>query len=652
MGKIVPEDEQGKADVAERAALGVLLLFPAQIPRAVEHGLEPRHFQTEAHASIYAAICALHSAGEAVNYSTVWGRMLALGTVEHLQPLDAEAYLIELATLCNGADGLAGYVVAVKRAAVEREQQQVSAKLRQAHPIEQRRALVARLSALREEHAALLADAEGWPEPAPLPAGLPEVPPLLPDMLPEPLRPWLLDAAERMQCPLDYLGVGAMVALSALVGRRCAIRPKRYDPFTVVPNLWGAIVGPPGVLKTPALEEATRPLVELEREAFAEHDRALQEYKAVEEERRSVERQLRAADEQLNDGTAAELRQRLLSLADTAPVPRRYIVNDPTVERLGELLQQNPRGLLLLRDELTGWLRSLDRDGHETDRAFYLEAWKGDAGFTFDRVKRGTVRIEAMCLAILGGIQPGPLSEVIRLAVRPGVDADGMIQRFQLLVFPDLPANFRHVDRVPDSAARARAFDLFRCLDRLDAATVGAQIDEGGGLPFLRFDESAQSLATVFYTWIAEASRRPNEHPAMAAHLSKYRSLMPSLALVIHLVDCLDGRSAGPVSVEATRKALRWCEYLEAHARRIYGLARDGESNPARLLGARIKARELPPVFTAREVYQHGWAGLPDPSTVSKAAGVLIEHDWLRAERQQTGGRPRLVYRVNPKVLR
>ena len=36
-----------------------------------------------------------------------------------------------------------------------------------------------------------------------------------------------------------------------------------------------------------------------------------------------------------------------------APAEKRYLVNDTTVEKLGELLNHNPNGLLLFRDELS-----------------------------------------------------------------------------------------------------------------------------------------------------------------------------------------------------------------------------------------------------------------------------------------------------------
>ncbi len=52
------------------------------------------------------------------------------------------------------------------------------------------------------------------------PARLLPVPAFDPDLLPEALRPWAVDIAERMQCPLDFVAVAAMVVIAAVVGRR------------------------------------------------------------------------------------------------------------------------------------------------------------------------------------------------------------------------------------------------------------------------------------------------------------------------------------------------------------------------------------------------------------------------------------------------
>jgi putative DNA primase/helicase len=57
------------------------------------------------------------------------------------------------------------------------------------------------------------------------------------------------------------------VALGAVVGRSVGIHPKRRDDWLVVPNLWGGIVGRPGLMKSAAISEATKPLSRLAAES-------------------------------------------------------------------------------------------------------------------------------------------------------------------------------------------------------------------------------------------------------------------------------------------------------------------------------------------------------------------------------------------------
>ena len=59
-----------------------------------------------------------------------------------------------------------------------------------------------------------------------------------------------------MQVPADFLIVPLLVVCASVIGTSCRIRPKQQDDWDVVPNLWGGIVGPPSMMKTPALNEA------------------------------------------------------------------------------------------------------------------------------------------------------------------------------------------------------------------------------------------------------------------------------------------------------------------------------------------------------------------------------------------------------------
>lgn len=490
-----------------------------------------------------------------------------------------------------------------------------------------------------------------WPEPADLPGGLLPVPCFPEKIAPQAFRAWITDVAERFQCPVEFPAVGALVVLGAAVGRSVGIRPKRLDDWTAVPNLWGGIVGRPGIMKSPALSEVMRPLYRLDAKAREEHDAEVKRYE-IERAVGRVEREARIREAAKSETAKALLLDSAACSEPTPPPARRYIVNDSTVEKLGEILNANPRGVLLFRDELTGWLRTLDREGHEGDRAFYLEAWNGTGSFTYDRIGRGTVHIPAACVSVLGGIQPGPLGDYLRACVKGGVGDDGLMQRFQLLVCPDTAKKWKNVDRRPDIEARETAWAIIERLASADPLSLGA---EPGEIPFFRFDDEAQALFDEWREALERKIRSGDEAPVLEAHLAKFRSLMPSQALLFHLSDVADGTPPGPVTLRAAEMAAAWCELLEAHARRIYQSVTERHHVAARLLGEKIKAGRLPNPFTAREVYFKGWTGLDGPEEVVRAAEVLEAAGWVRSEIKQpasSGGRPSTVYRVNPEVLR
>ncbi len=494
------------------------------------------------------------------------------------------------------------------------------------------------------------ANEKNWNAPQPLPDGLPPVREFGFALLPDTLQAYVQDIAERIQCPPDFPAVATMVVLAGAVGRKVGIRPKRYDDWLVVPNLWGAVIGRPGVMKTPAIAEPLNLLKRLEIEAHKEHQGAQKAHAAEElvnkARRKEAERAVKNALEAGED--PMPLAQQAVSGESTPPVRRRYIVNDSTVEKLGELLNENPNGLTCFRDELVGFLKSLEREGQESARSFYLEAWNGTGSFTYDRISRGTVVIEAATVSLIGAIQPGPLHAYLAQAVVGMAQDDGFIQRIQLFVWPDISATWRNVDRWPDSNARRAAFRLVERLDKLAPGDIGCERDplDKDGIPFLRFTSDAQERFDAWREELEPRVRSGEECPAIESHLAKYRSLVPSLALLIHLAE----GGVGSVGLAALQKALGWATYLEAHARRLYAVASNPELFAARALADKILDGKVSDGFALRDVYRHGWSQLSNKDAARQAVAYLIDLDWLSEEREQTGGAPKTRYFINPRL--
>ncbi len=480
-----------------------------------------------------------------------------------------------------------------------------------------------------------------WPTPKPLERqSLLAVEALPLALLPEPLRIWVQDIANRMDDSTpDYAAIGVIVALASLIGRKVAIHPKRHDDWTVTPNLWGVAIGRASAKKSPALREALKPLRALEVEEFNTYKTSKEEF-AIKEKTHKL--RMRAAEECAKKtfskpgGVSAE---EILTAAENEspeePKRRRYVLNDTTIEKLGEILADNPAGLLLFRDELIGWLNSLEREDRNQDRAFYLEAWNGNGSFVYDRIGRGTVDIQSACVSILGGITPAGLHRYVR-AMEEGAGDDGLLQRFQLMVYPD-PSAFNRVDRWPNTEAKNAAVAVFKRI-------AGIPISEGDSMPALRFDRAGQAVFDDYYDSLhKKAANEPNRH--VESHLAKYASLMPSLALVLHVATHGDGGDVG--EIEASHAAA-WCEYLESHARRVYALGEDP------LAGARGLAERLTNLtnpFTRSQLRNRNWSGLVSKDGITRALNTLVELGHLHAEKVETGTKPRTDYYVNPALL-
>ena len=76
-------------------------------------------------------------------------------------------------------------------------------------------------------------------------------------------------------------------------------------------------------------------------------------------------------------------------------------------------------------------------------------------------IGRGTIHIESTTVSIIGGIQPSRLRPYVWNAVNQGAGDDGLIQRFQMMVYPDTATEYKHLDRWPNKEAKDTAWKVF-----------------------------------------------------------------------------------------------------------------------------------------------------------------------------------------------
>jgi putative DNA primase/helicase len=489
------------------------------------------------------------------------------------------------------------------------------------------------------------------PVPQPLPSSLLPVASFDMGLMPEKFRPWATDLAERMQCPADFIGVSLMTSAASVIGRKVAIRPMANDDWSVVCNGWALLVGRPGLLKSPAMEWSMRGLNYLAVQATEQFKAERAKFELGAQTRKLTAEVLKeAAKKQLKKDRNADIGAVLAMDEEPEPTLRRYVANDTTVESLGVLLQQNPNGFLVYRDEMLSLLDSLDQEQNASQKGFYLTAWNGDSPYIFDRIGRGlNLAIPAVCLSLLGSTQPGRIAEYLGRAVHGGRHDDGLIQRFGLLVWPDPAPEWELVDRAPDPAARREAYEVFEHLDKLDWREARAKRDrnpstgEEEGIPSLRFSIEGYDK---FVEWRVELERRLRSdemHPALESHLAKYRKLVPAIALISHLAD----GGIGPVTTPSVVRAIGWARYLETHAQRAYGSVTAVAGDAAREIVNKFWDGKLRPGFTARDIHRAHWSRLSIPANVQAALDLLVDHNWLIAKKVDTGGRPMTTYTLS-----
>ncbi len=202
------------------------------------------------------------------------------------------------------------------------------------------------------------------------------------DTLPGPVEEYVRASTHALghDMPPAMVGVPTLSVLAGAVGNSAKLQLKKS--WTELPTLWCAIVAPSGSTKSPAFDHALRLIYKREHEAKEQYERDLEAWE----------------DQDDRDH-------------DNKPTRDRFRTGDATPEAVVKILEDNPRGVLLARDEIGAWIGSFDRYVNgAADLQFWIEVWGGIQA-SRDRVGDGNVTISNPVVPVTGTIQPGTLKE-------------------------------------------------------------------------------------------------------------------------------------------------------------------------------------------------------------------------------------------------
>ena len=452
---------------------------------------------------------------------------------------------------------------------------------------------------------------------------------------------WIAREAEGCSAPVDYVAMTLLSVVSALIG--CSRRISPWNKWSEPPMLWIALVGDPSSNKSPALDTVLNIIRKIEMEgaeALKDKSREFEaELLAAQCHRQDWEKSIKEATK--NGGAIPPLP--LEATEPKKPERPRIFVSDTTPEALARLLSHNEKGLLAVRDELTGWMGNLDRysGGQGGDRAFWLETY-GGRPYAIDRARNGgeAIVIPHLAASIIGGIQPDKLHDLLL----KGSD-DGLTARF-LYIWPDRVP----LKRPKDSPDSPEAENALRWLNSLSLVST----DENGTHPAsVKLTEEA---ASFFENWWTNHLSDLPDGP-LAGGWGKMSGLSLRLAL------CFDYLDRASTSREENYQIDKWAieaatvmvdTYLKPMAARAYGDASlpQAERNAATLAKKIIK--EGWQRINTRELQRkERLPGMKTAGDIKEAIEVLIDTDWLKLDATREGdtqGRTLNDFVVNPDI--
>jgi hypothetical protein len=374
------------------------------------------------------------------------------------------------------------------------------------------------------------------------------------NLLPSPLRDLVEQGAPAIGCDESYIALPLLSAVGAAIGNTCRLVVKKG--WNVPPAIWTLICGESGTAKSPAFKLAKAPIQRHQKQLLDEFADLMADYeKAIE----VYENQLKEHKKRKTSEPPPDKPQ--------PPKLDRVVVSDCTVEALAPILRQNPKGLLLQRDELSGWLGSFNqyKSAKGSDEAAWLSMFDGES-ITVDRKGEGTVPtyVDTALVGITGGIQPAVLASSMTKEHR----ASGMASRF-LIAQPPRKAQSWTDEEVGDGTLSA-VDDLFAQLLAIDFDDAERHKPHFIGLS----KEAKQFFRSFFNSHHQEQADLTGDD---AAAWSKLLGYVPRLALVFHVVTQLEAGEpiTEAVSTETMQRAILLVEWFKNEAARLYATIDD-----------------------------------------------------------------------------
>lgn len=326
------------------------------------------------------------------------------------------------------------------------------------------------------------------------------------EIFPEDVQQYILLNKEILGFSVDYMACAYLWVWSIIIGNSCRIKVKTN--WTESANLWMMLVGGAGVGKTPSINAITYPIMKMNSKEIKQFQKDKAKYDAFNAESKKEQEYMERVQK---------------------PVKRQFIVNDITLEALVDLHEESKKGVGVLRDELGGWVKDMNKYRQGSDLEHWLSSWSGKE-INLNRKTAKSSFVEKAFIPVMGGIQPSVLGSFYTEENK----ANGFIDRI-LFSYPKLKVEKYNENELDESLIEwyeghiSGACNYFNSIIQYNTEREIDPID-------IKMNLNAKKEWIRIYNDITENQNSNEENEYMKSMLPKQKSYIPRFILILHSI--------------------------------------------------------------------------------------------------------------------
>ena len=361
------------------------------------------------------------------------------------------------------------------------------------------------------------------------------------EIFPKAIRDIIEALEEYENYNVDFTSASFLTVFAAAMGNTWSVR--FMTGWVSRPIIYMVLVGSPSCGKTPPLQQAVAPLLKLDGEYDMIYCKEMETYRRWER-------------------MSAKQREKH-SLPEEMKMPQRkcHVVVDSTVEALIGALRDNPRGVLIYKDEIDSLLSNFNRY-NGSDEGYFLSLFSGTP-FKYSRKSNNEhIFLANPYCSIIGTTQPGRLGEQFggkRMM-------NGFSSRF-LKVYPE-------IDKMPswnDTAMPDGVLEEWERIIRKVVAATPSTDQEGKATSIeLLFSQEAKLRVIQWKDEVNNKVYAETDSDAVRALCGKLETYLVRFCLVIQIMHCICGESGmDEIEPRTAELAIKLTEYFRNMESRI-----------------------------------------------------------------------------------